>query len=369
VTSNMLNPRCYFDITIGFQSVGRIVFELYKDVVPKTAENFRALCTGEKGIGKSGKPLHFKNSGFHRIIKGFMIQGGDFTAGNGTGGESIYGEKFDDENFERMHTSPMLLSMANSGQNTNGSQFFITTAITSHLDGKHVVFGRVLKGQNVVRLCEHQATGAQDCPVKPVIIADCGELLLDQEDGIPIPDDGDSLPGYPEDCTDIKFDDIPRVLEIAENLRQIGNKLFTASNFAGAIEKYEKVIRYLSAANTDDDKEMEKIKSAKAPCYANSAACYLKLGQNRDAFIASEKGLEIDPTNVKVIFRKAQAQANLKEYDESLVTLREALKLDKENKEIKNFTEKVKKLHVAWKQKQQKAFSGMFGGGDEENAE
>lgn len=107
--------RLFFDITIGGQPAGRITFEVYNDIVPKTAENFRALCTGEKGIGKAGKPLHFKGSGFHRVIKQFMIQGGDFTAGNGTGGESIYGAKFADENFELKHDRPFLLSMANAG--------------------------------------------------------------------------------------------------------------------------------------------------------------------------------------------------------------------------------------------------------------
>jgi len=169
------NPRVFFDVTIGGKASGRIVMELYKNIVPKTAENFRALCTGEKGIGKSGKPLHYKGSVFHRVIPNFMLQGGDFTRGNGTGGESIYGEKFPDENFREKHTIEGLLSMANAGPNTNGSQFFITTVKTEWLDGKHVVFGRVVEGIDVVKAVEKQ--GSQNGKTANVItIADCGQL-------------------------------------------------------------------------------------------------------------------------------------------------------------------------------------------------
>lgn len=141
------NPRVFFDITIGGQAAGRIIMELFADVVPKTAENFRALCTGEKGKGKKGRPLHYKGCPFHRLIKGFMIQGGDFTDKNGTGGESIYGIKFHDENFKIKHTGRGILSMANAGKNTNGSQFFICFKSTPHLNGKHTVFGKVVEGK------------------------------------------------------------------------------------------------------------------------------------------------------------------------------------------------------------------------------
>ena len=161
------NPRVALDIKIGDEAAGTVVLELFADVVPKTAENFRALCTGEKGMGYAGSP-------FHRIIPEFMIQGGDFTRGNGTGGKSIYGAKFADENFVHKHTTPNLLSMANAGPNTNGSQFFITTVPCPWLDGKHVVFGKVVEGADVVAAME--ARGSQSGQVNgTVTIADCGE--------------------------------------------------------------------------------------------------------------------------------------------------------------------------------------------------
>merc|ERR1711939_143097 len=164
----MGSVKCFFDISIAGQPAGRIVMNLRDDVVPKTVENFRALCTGEKGFG-------FKDSSFHRIIPGFMCHGGDFTMENGTGGMSIYGDKFADENFELKHTGPGTLTMANSGPDTNGSQFFLCTAQTPWLDGKHVVFGNAVEGMDVISKME--AVGSDNGKVsRKVTIADCGQL-------------------------------------------------------------------------------------------------------------------------------------------------------------------------------------------------
>jgi len=193
------NPLVFFDIAIGDDFIGRIVFQLFSNVVPRTAENFRCLCTGEGGLAMNGDLRHFKGSIFHRVIPNFMIQGGDFTNFNGTGGESIYGSIFEDENFKIKHKQPGLLSMANRGKNTNGSQFFITTKVTPHLDRKHVVFGRVVKGMSVVKEIEQEPTDPRDNrPFKDCRIVECGELSsLDEYEFRP--EAADPLPDFPDD--------------------------------------------------------------------------------------------------------------------------------------------------------------------------
>ncbi|XP_050463894.1 uncharacterized protein LOC126857981 isoform X1 [Cataglyphis hispanica] len=174
-----INTRVFFDIEVGGLPMGRIVFELFMDICPITCENFRALCTGEKGLGKTtGKPLHYKGIVFHRVVKDFMIQGGDFSIGNGTGGESIYGGTFADENFIIKHNKPFLLSMANRGRDTNGSQFFITTQPAPHLDNVHVVFGEVVSGQEIITHIEGLPVDRMSRPLQDAKVVNCGELVL-----------------------------------------------------------------------------------------------------------------------------------------------------------------------------------------------
>ncbi|KAJ6841195.1 peptidyl-prolyl cis-trans isomerase CYP40-like isoform X1 [Iris pallida] len=253
----MANPRCFMDVTIGGEMEGRIVVELFADVVSKTAENFRALCTGENGVGPhTGAPLHFKGSRFHRVVKGYLVQGGDISAGDGTGGESIYGLKFEDENFEMKHEKKGMLSMANSGPDTNGSQFFITTTRASHLDGKHVVFGKVLKGMGVVRSIEHANAEKDDRPVADIIITECGELPEGTDDGVSdFFKDGDINPDWPADL-DVKPTELFWWIDAVNSAKAFGNQYFRKHDYKMALRKYRKALRYLDVCW--DQKEIDE---------------------------------------------------------------------------------------------------------------
>ncbi|XP_043113195.1 peptidyl-prolyl cis-trans isomerase D [Puntigrus tetrazona] len=359
---NADNPRVFFDVDIGGERVGRVVFELFADVVPKTADNFRALCTGEKGIGKStGKPLHFKGCPFHRIIKKFMVQGGDFSNQNGTGGESIYGDKFEDENFYYKHDVEGLLSMANAGPNTNGSQFFITTVPTPHLDGKHVVFGQVLKGMGVVKMLEGMETN-DDNPVKPCVIGECGEHKEGDDWGV-APNDrsGDAYPDFPED-SDVDFKDTNKVLAVAEDVKNIGNNFFKAQNWQSAIKKYSKALRYLETCGNvlDDDSAQKKLEPTALSCILNTAACKLKLKLWQEAIESCDEALELNQTNTKALFRRAQAWQGLKEFSKAMIDLKKAQEIAPDDKAIGNEMLKVKQQVKEEKEKEKKIYAKMF---------
>lgn len=365
-------PIVYFDITIGGQEMGKVVFSLYNDLVPKTAENFRALCTGEKGVGNSGKKLTFEGSSFHRIIKGFMCQGGDFTAGNGTGGESIYGEKFDDEAFPVKHDKPFLLSMANSGPNTNGSQFFITVDKTPHLDGKHVVFGEVIRGKSIVRTMENTPTGASDAPIEAVSIASSGQLSADDPiltAAAATSTDGDAYEDYPEDQDGTDVQTEPKTaLEIAGKVREVGNKLFKEGDVKGALGKWQKSLRYLDVHPVLPDGSPPELLKAydalRAPLYLNVALAAVKTKQPERAVRAATSALNLpDLTTAdkaKALYRRSLARTALKESDDAEADLVEATKLVPDDKAIANELVRIRAEKKEKRDKEKKAYKKMF---------
>ncbi|GJN67874.1 peptidyl-prolyl cis-trans isomerase [Purpureocillium lilacinum] len=367
-TDTKARPRVFFDISIGGKPAGRVTMELYSDLVPKTVENFRALCTGEKGLGKSGKPLHYKGSIFHRVIKQFMIQGGDFTAGDGTGGESIYGAKFEDEAFPLKHEKPFLLSMANAGPNTNGSQFFITTVPTPHLDGKHVVFGEVLNGKSVVRQIENLQTLSGDKPTKDAVIADCGELTGDAALAADIkqPDAmGDPYEDFPDDVNEQL--DAKKILKIATDCKDYGNKAFKAGNLSLGLTKYEKGLRYLNEDPDLDDEPpttKQSLDAVRFSLNSNSALLSIKLESWDDAVRFGTSALAVagtaDADRAKAFYRRGFAYVRIKDEEAAIKDLEEAHRLAPSDALVSNELAAVKAKAAARAAKEKAAYKKFF---------
>lgn len=265
-----------------------------------------------------------------------MIQGGDFTKGNGTGGESIYGEKFADENLETSpfkHDVPFLLSMANAGPDTNGSQFFITTVPTPHLDGKHVIFGKVISGKSVVREIENFKTGANDTPTQPVVIANCGEYPLDAE--LPSKADDGTGDKFEESILDEESIDMKNpqsVFDAVSQLKEIGTKMFKSQKLELAYQKYSKASRYLEDYFPENlsDADLKTDVELKVSLYLNIAIVGLRLGKNKEALAAAQNALEVgnlgDKERAKAYYRAASAYLALKNFDKSIENFQQALK-------------------------------------------
>lgn len=364
--------KTYFDIEINQQPVGRIVFELYNDVVPKTSENFYRLCKGDAGMCKTKPdvPLSYKGSIFHRVIKGFMCQFGDFTNGDGTGGESIYGEKFEDENFALKHENPFLLSMANAGPNTNGSQCFITCAKTSHLDGKHVVFGEVIQGKRIVRAIERLKT-TNDKPDQDVVISDCGVLPSDYE----VPLDAEATPtdqyndNYePSLAEDDKVDlnDIESVIKAIETVKAIGTEQLKKQNYLVATQKYEKCADFLKEYTPDDlpEKDLDRITNLNLSVQLNISLSALKNKEYKKVLTAATEVLHMDGADdrskAKALYRRGIAYYNLKDPDMAIVDLELAASYQKNDAAILKAIDDSKKLKKQILLKQKKSLSKMF---------
>lgn len=369
-----MTQKTFFDISINGKAQGRIVFELFNDIVPKTAENFYQLCKGDSGFTKvdSKIPLSYKGSIFHRVIKDFMCQFGDFTKGNGTGGESIYGEKFEDENFTLKHDKPFLLSMANAGPNTNGSQAFITCVPTPHLDGKHVVFGQVIQGKRIVRLIENlQVDQENNKPFQEVKIEDCGVL----DDNYEVPEDAELTPTdeYGDNFEDslkadpkIDLQNFESVINAIEKVKSIGTEQFKAKNFTVALEKYQKCDKFLKEYFPDDltEDQIEKINLLKVSVPLNIALVSLKLKDYRSVMVASSEVLYAeaadDLAKAKALYRRGLAYFHVNDTDMALTDLEMAATFHPNDEGIHKAIKDTKTKRREQANKQKKSLSKMF---------
>lgn len=370
----MTRQKTFIDVSIGGQPKGRVVFELYNDIVPKTTDNFYHLCAGDKGMCQTdaSKPLSYKNSIFHRVIPDFMLQFGDFTKGDGTGGESIYGEKFEDENFSMKHDKPFLLSMANAGPNTNGSQVFITCVPTPHLDGKHVVFGEVIQGKRIVRLIEKNQTDKEsDKPIREVKITDCGVLPDDyvvpaNAEATPTDEYGDNYESSLKDDTKVDLEKFITVLTAIEFVKNIGTEQFKKENYKVSLEKYQKCDKFLKEYFPEDlpEEQIKKIDGLKVSIPLNIALVGLRLKEYSVVLTASSEVLYAtaadDLAKAKALYRRGLAYSAVKDSDMALADLEMAATFHPHDAAIQKAIKDTKEQRRSQVAEQKKSLSKMF---------
>ncbi|CCK68720.1 peptidylprolyl isomerase CPR6 KNAG_0B02770 [Huiozyma naganishii CBS 8797] len=372
---NSTRHKTFFDISIGGKPQGRVVFELYNDVVPKTAENFYQLCKGNEGkmcTTDPSKPLCYRGSIFHRVIKEFMCQFGDFTMGNGTGGESIYGEKFEDENFSVKHDKPFLLSMANAGPNTNGSQAFITCVPTPHLDGKHVVFGEVIQGKRIVKLIEGQQVNQDnDLPLHEVKIDDCGVLSDDytvpeNAEATPTDEFGDNYEDSLKADSKVDLSDFNSVIKAVESVKAIATEQFKKQNYAVALEKYTKCDKFLKEYFPDDlaEDQINQINNLKVTVPLNIALTGLKLGEYQTVLTAGSEVLYAEAADelakAKALYRRGLAYYHVNDTDLAMNDLEMASTFHPNDAAIQKAIRDTKTKRKEQREKTKKSLSKMF---------
>ncbi|CCE63083.1 hypothetical protein TPHA_0D04490 [Tetrapisispora phaffii CBS 4417] len=371
----MTRQKTYFNISINNKPKGKIVFELYNDIAPKTVENFVTLSNEGNGLkckSNPDVPLCYKGSIFHRVIKDFMLQFGDFTNFDGTGGESIYGEKFEDENFTVKHDKPFLLSMANAGPNTNGSQCFITTVPTPHLDGKHVVFGEVIEGKRIVRLIENlQCDQENNKPLYDVKIDECGILPNDYEvpenaEETPMDQYGDNYEDSLKNDQKVDINDYDSVYKAIEFVKNIGTEQFKLKELEVALEKYEKCNKFLKEYYPDDleEDQLKAIQQLKISIPLNIALCALKLKNYRRVLVAASEILYAegadDKSKAKALYRRGMAYYYMNDTDMALADLEMATTFQQNDPAILKAIQDTKNKRKAENNKQKKSLSKMF---------
>lgn len=386
VVIEKLRPLVYLDITIGGEKIGRIVIELFDDAAPKASENFLQLCKGDKTT-PDGEPLTFKGNHFHKVIKNFMIQAGDITYGSskfssnnedlGKGGSSIYATesdlsgKFEDENMGEFSTT-FNVAMANSGPNTNSSQFFINTYPSPHLNQKHTIFGKVIHGKSTVRTIELEAVDDKSIPKKEILIEDCGEW--EESKGVPVYNasynsiGGDIYEEFPDDDENFDKDASAESYVVSNKIKEAATILFKEKNYKEAFLKYKKSLRYVVEFIPDLDQEPEyapKFDELKRKLYLNLALTCVNLKEYKRAVDYSTYLLESETATstekAKSYYRRGLSKYELKKYDEALSDFQECLKLNSKDAVVARKVEETEKVIQEQKDKEKQKYAKFFG--------